>query len=154
MCEKVRWGVGGRNGFIQLCMFIFYFLLSIDESELHTAQSFITSLVTLILKKFSILYGTESFLPSSQNTWLSTDSFHVTALISQGSYGLSSNLEKVVLICKYQISVCHHHISIHWFTVKLAFCVATTVIHVTIRGSIFFTLVNTFTYNHVPSNYG
>jgi len=81
-------------------------------------------------------------------------SFYVTTLISQGSYGLSSNLEQLVLICKYQTSVCHHHISIHWFTAKLAFCVATTLIHVTIHGSTFFTLVNTFTYNHVPSNYG
>jgi hypothetical protein len=153
MCEKVRWGVGGRSGFIQMCIFIFPVVVSIDESELHTAQS-ITSLVTLILKKFSILYGTEGFLPSSQNTWLSTDSFHVTTLISQGSYGLSSNLEQLVLICKYQTSVCRHHISIHWFTVKLAFCMATTVTHVTICGSIVFTLVNTFTYNHVPSNSG
>jgi hypothetical protein len=113
MCEKVRWRVGGRNGFIQLYMFIFPVVVSIDESELHIAQSFITSLVTLILKKFSTLYGTEGFLPSSQNTWLSTDSFHATTLISQGSYGLSSNLEQLVLVCKYQTSVCHHHISIH-----------------------------------------
>jgi hypothetical protein len=55
MCEKVRWGVGGRNVFIQLCMFIFPVVVGIDESELHIAQPFITSLVTLILKKFSIL---------------------------------------------------------------------------------------------------
>lgn len=94
-------GVRGRKDFIQLCMFTFP--VSIDESDLHTAQSFIISLVTLILKKFSILEGTEGFLPSSQNTWLSTDSFHATILISQGSYELSSNLEQLVLICKYSI---------------------------------------------------
>jgi len=64
MCEKVRWGVGGRNGFIQLCMFIFLVGVSIDKSELNTAQTFITIMVTLILKKLSILYGTEGFLPS------------------------------------------------------------------------------------------
>jgi hypothetical protein len=34
---------------------------------------------------------------------LSTDSFHATILISQGSYELSSNLEQLVLICKYSI---------------------------------------------------
>lgn len=43
------------------CMFIFPVGVSIDKSELHTAQTFITSMVTLILKKFSILYGTEGF---------------------------------------------------------------------------------------------
>lgn len=43
------------------CMFIIPVGVSIDKSELHTAQTFITSMVTLILKKFSILYGTEGF---------------------------------------------------------------------------------------------
>lgn len=86
------------------------------------------------------------FFTVFKNSWLSTDSFHVTTLISQGSYELRSNLEQLVLICKYQTSVCHHHISIHGFTAKLAFCMATTVIHVTICGSIFFTILLITTY--------
>ena len=111
MSEKVRWGLEGeRVSYNCACS---HFLLSTDESELHRAQSFIRKLVTLLLKKYSILYGTEGFLPSSQNTWLRTDSFHVNILISQGSYGLNSNLEQLVLISKYKTSVCHHQISIH-----------------------------------------
>ena len=150
----MRWGVGGRNGFIQLhvhisCWGKYRQKWTPHSTDLHYKHGHSdTEEILHSLWNWRFFYHLHRILG-----WVLIF-FHVTTLISQGSYGLSSNLEKLVLICKYHTSLCHHHISIHWFTAKLAFCMATAVIHVSICGSIYFTLVNTFTYNHVPSNYG